>query len=179
MITFVYLKFATYLNIKSKPHAGSIRDDSVPTSAGIALALLYYCLLIIIDQFHNLPISYKYSLIFGTSLMVVTGLLDDLINLSSKIRLLIQLMFVLLVVYLFDSITFFYEKNNLIFILYSLLTLISSMWLINTFNFMDGVDGLVATNSLLFSLFGGLYFYLSTEINLAISMWTQLRFFIL
>ena len=171
LITNLYLKLATRLKLYSKPHDGSIIPHPNPTSAGIAFALLYCLIIIALDQYLDIANSFKQAIFLCAFVMAILGFLDDLFGLSSKLRICIQFSFVFLVGYLFEVNNLIYEGNDFVVIFLALVGLLSSIWLINTFNFMDGADGLVSTNSFLFSLLGGLYFYLAQEIELAICLW--------
>jgi len=172
IVTSVYIKLAKYYRLTSKPHSGGVRQDIVPTAAGIAFGLLYCLIIITIDQIYVIPTAYKYSILFGGGLIAITGFLDDLYELSGVLRLCIQFAFILLISYFFDIHNLISNYERLFIIVYGLPALFFLVWLINTFNFIDGADGLVSCNSVIFALFGGLYLYLSQEHHLATCLWS-------
>tara|TARA_B100001750_G_C15489326_1_gene590250 strand:- start:98 stop:1132 length:1035 start_codon:yes stop_codon:yes gene_type:complete len=166
--TKIYISFAKKFQIASKPHQGGVRKDIVPTSSGVAFGFVYILIIFIFDNFFEIPSSYTLSIIFGSGLMLLIGFLDDIYPLSSSFRLLFQFLFLFLIGYLFDAYILLYQQYGLII---SFVLLFGSIWIINTFNFIDGADGLLSTNSAIFSIFGGAYIFLSGEITLAISLW--------
>lgn len=81
--------------------------------------------------------------------LAVVGLIDDIKNLSSKIRFSIQIFTVIVIAFFTDFFnqTFaFFNNNYLYFILIVFIYIFLSCGVINFFNFMDGIDGLVASN---------------------------------
>ena len=164
----IYILLAKKLKFFSTPHQGGVRQDIIPTSGGISFGLIYIVMILILNVFHELPQAYLLSIIIGSSLMLITGFIDDIYSLSSIIRLIIQLIFVILVLFLFDTQNSFHK--NIDYILVFPTIIFGSIWIINTFNFIDGADGLVSTNSAIFSFVGGIYLLLTNELVLASSL---------
>ena len=164
----IYILLARKLKFFSTPHQGGVRQDIIPTSGGISFGLVYLVMILILNLFHELPQVYLLSIIIGSSLMLITGFIDDIYSLSSIIRLIIQLIFVILVFFLFGTQNSF--QNNIHYFLVFPTIIIGSIWIINTFNFIDGADGLVSTNSAIFSFVGGIYLLLTNDLVLASSL---------
>ena len=164
----IYILLARKLKFFSTPHQGGVRQDIIPTSGGISFGLIYIVMILILNVFYELPQAYLLSIIIGSSLMLITGFIDDIYSLSSIIRLIIQLIFVILVFFLFGTQNSF--QNNIHYFLVFPTIIIGSIWIINTFNFIDGADGLVSTNSAIFSFVGGIYLLLTNDLVLASSL---------
>ena len=171
IFTYIYLRIATKLNLSSTPHKGGVRQDITPTSGGLAFALLYFIIFLLYDIYYAIPYSYKYSILFGSGLITLIGFLDDLYGLSSLFRLIIQFILLFTIGYFFDIHIWILNDDGYSNLLISFLFLFGSIWLINTFNFIDGADGLVATNSAIFSLVSGLFFFLINENILSTCLW--------
>ena len=171
LITYLYIKAALKFNLLSQPHPGGVRQESMPTSGGMAFGVLYCLILISYNQFFSIPDPYKYSIFIGSGSMILIGFLDDIYGLSSSIKLVLQFLFMFLIAYFFDIHTWIINDPNQFQIFTTFLFLFGSIWLINTFNFIDGADGLVSTNSAIFSLISGFYFYLSDQSALAGCLW--------
>lgn len=86
----------------------------------------------------TLPTSFNYMLV-GATLLAIVSFTDDMIDLSPGLRLLIQSFVVGVTFY-----EFFLNGDYDIF----LLTLICGVGFINAFNFMDGINGLMASYTL-------------------------------
>ena len=171
LTTYLYIKVALRFNLLSTPHPGGVRQESLPTSGGIAFGLLYCLILISYNQFFSIPDPYKYSIFIGSGSMILIGFLDDIYGLSSLIKLVLQFLFMFLIAYFFDIHAWIMNDPNQFQIFTIFLFLFGSIWLINTFNFIDGADGLVSTNSAIFSLVSGFYFFLGGESTLAGCLW--------
>jgi Fuc2NAc and GlcNAc transferase len=127
--------------------------------------LIYY------SHFYEIPAPYKYSLLLGAGSIMLVGFLDDIYGLSNVLRLISQFLFMFLIAYFFDVHIWIANSLNLFNIFIAFVFLIGSIWLINTFNFIDGADGLLSTNIAIFSLISGFYFFLSGENTLAVCLW--------
>ena len=90
------------------------------------------------------------------------SLIDDIKNLSAPLRLSIHFISVVLSILALKNEVIFFIKNNIlpwvdyppltIFYIVCLALTIIWIWIINLFNFMDGMDGLTCTQVLLLAL---------------------------
>ena len=89
--------------------------------------------------------------------------MDDIYNLPSSLRLLVQIISITLTLQLFNSNindfieTTFSQKNWLldkgsIQIIIKILLVFMWLWITNLFNFMDGIDGITASQTITFSI---------------------------
>tara|TARA_B100000989_G_C19516986_1_gene462168 strand:+ start:1166 stop:2230 length:1065 start_codon:yes stop_codon:yes gene_type:complete len=145
------------LNDRSS-HSGNILQIG---GIGIFLSLLVYFILNTVLNIHN---ENNYILLLCISTMFICGLIDDIYNLNPAIKILTQI-FVL----------YFFCENTQLFIsnfygLFGLntiesstakiLTIFSGIVIINSFNLIDGVDGLAGAMGLLISCFFLIVFYI-------------------
>ena len=170
-LTLLFVKsfmiIANRFGFKSVPHKGGVRQDIVITSGGIAFGCAYLIMILIFHYFQGLPENLVISLVLGTGIMMIVGFLDDIYSLSSITRLLVQFTFVAFLLWIFDAINFSLGYPVIMIPIY----FFGLTWLINTFNFIDGADGLVSTNSLIFSLTGGTFCFLNNDIPIALILW--------
>ncbi len=115
--------------------------------------LVIYGVLFLIALFFDLPKKIE-NLIYISSIIVFTGFIDDIIQLSVKVRLLIHLIVSLILIYFTNlyvtDISFFSFNNDITSLSVSILiTLFIVIGLTNAFNFIDGIDGLGAGQALL------------------------------
>ena len=161
----IYISLAKKFKFFSKPHQGGVRQDIIPTSGGIAFGLAYLLMVFLFNMLQPVPQDYLSSIIYGSGLMLLTGFIDDIYSITSTIRLIIQLIFVMGVSFLFGVQDLL--NSSLDYITLVPIIILGSIWIINTFNFIDGADGLVSTNSAIFSLVGGIYLLLNQQEILA------------
>jgi len=133
------------------PNSRSLHQKKIPNIGGmpvIGLFLLNSYFFMYVYNFSKLEIYF----IFSLSIIYILGLIDDLYNLSSFFRFFIQIIVGFFLINFFND----YYKINFIFeffknyIIYTLFFVIFITWFTNLFNFMDGINGLVAINSFLY-----------------------------
>jgi len=167
----IYISVANRFKLFSVPHQGGVRKDIIPTSGGISFGMIYLLIVIGISAYFDVPQNYFYSIIIGSGFIMIIGFMDDIFHLSSGFRLFIQLAFVVFVCYMFGLPQSIHSLDKLLILM---IIIIGSIWMINTFNFIDGADGLVATNCAIFSLVGGLFLLIQGQNNLSMLLFSLL-----
>ncbi len=134
LVTFLYIRIAEKYNIIDKPNFRSSHKEPVIRGAGV-LFFIAAILFFISSNF-----LYPYFII-GLTLVSLVSYIDDLITLSSKVRLIFQFVSIALVIY---------QVSILIIIpLWVLpLSFIAGIGFINAYNFMDGINGITGIYSL-------------------------------
>jgi UDP-GlcNAc:undecaprenyl-phosphate GlcNAc-1-phosphate transferase len=149
-------KLAIKINLVDKPNYRKVHTSAVPLIGGISIAAIVYLVLIVSGiQLANLR-EYLPILSSGFVLLVV-GVIDDKTDLNAKYKLIIQLLLSFIIALSGTRITTFYGFLGVYEIAtwaQYLLTIIVITGVVNAFNLMDGVDGLVGGLSLLgFTMF--------------------------
>ena len=98
-------------------------------------------LIFIFITFLSIPLTKFYSLLFLLPLIVISYL-DDLLTISSKIRYLIQFLTVFFILNFFLNLPI----DNYFFYI---VLIVAGTGVINFTNFVDGIDGLVASNMII------------------------------
>ncbi len=137
IVELIYLRLASKFNIIDNPNNRS--SHTTPTIRGggiiIFLAFIIYGL-----WFGKIEPPYGF-LILAISLVAIISFIDDLVSLSSKVRILIHLLAFSLI---------FYTLN--VFTIYSILSVgliyIIALCFLNIYNFMDGINGITFLNTL-------------------------------
>lgn len=108
----------------------------------------------------------------------VVGLLDDLRHLRPSIKLLAQSITATLIFFFLDvRLTSFYGiffDGNIPVIVSYIFTVATIIIITNSFNLIDGIDGLAGTFSIVALLFFGIWFYLADNFNYAVVSFTFL-----
>lgn len=128
MLEFVYFKLADQFNIIDKPNERSSHKQITLLGGGI----IFYLAVVI----YFLMNGFQYMWFFtGLTLISAISFIDDLKPQSSKIRLAIHLISML---FLFSQVGLF-EMNWFLI----LLSLIITIGILNAYNFMDGINGMI------------------------------------
>ena len=135
----LYFRLADKYNIIDKPNERSSHTEVTIRGGGII-----FFLSVLLYAFYTQQLPWFVTAI---SILSVISFIDDIISLSSKLRLIFQFTAMAL---LFYQVHLFDYSWWII-----LLTFIISVGVVNAYNFMDGINGITALNSLvvLFSIF--------------------------
>lgn len=157
LITIPFIrKIALKLNLVDKPNYRKIHTNPIPLIGGISITLLFFLMLFLSGNF--ITIFEKYlPILTSASILLIVGVIDDKTDLRAKYKLVIQLILAAIIAFSGTRITSFYGflgiEDISIYWQY-ILTVIVITGVVNAFNLMDGVDGLVGGLSFLgFTMF--------------------------
>lgn len=141
------------------PNERSSHIQPIPRGGGLGFIIAFLIVSIIANIFKLIPYSDLYCWLILTPLIII-GVLDDRFGLPSKIRYLVQLSTGIIAVYLYHPFPqpWLIDRGISGEILAIILTIIGFTALINFYNFMDGLDGLVAGCSVIQLGFLAIYF---------------------
>ena len=145
------IRYGPRFGLLDTPVARSAHVAPKPLGGGVALAAPYF--LCVIWFVASAAISESALAYLGCLFIVVLGFSDDRWQLSSKVRLPVQFIVSLAAVRAIgvDSVDFgFFSLSEPLTL--SLLAVLSLVWLCNLTNFMDGIDGIAASQLLVTSL---------------------------
>ena len=132
-----------------------------PRGGGIVFVIVFYIGLLLYSLFLSLPVFPIVIIAFCSIVMAFVGWLDDFKDLSASIRFFIQFIVVLIscmfIPKIWYSIPIVIEKTILI---------LSWIWFINLFNFMDGTDGYAAQEAVFICI--GIFLFSIVLCNIAL-----------
>lgn len=144
-------KIAMKVNLVDKPNYRKVHFEPTPLIGGIAIAFVFF-LTLTVTTFDSTGIK-DYLPILGASFILLTvGVVDDKNDLKAKYKLLIQLLLSFFIAFSGTRISSFYGLLGVWEIavwLQYVLTIVVITGVVNAFNLMDGVDGLVGGLSFL------------------------------
>lgn len=156
-------------NLIDAPDRRKIHRTITPSLGGIGIMLGIVVALLIWLTFGGL-VEYKFVLA-GVSLLFVAGFRDDLIPISARVKLMVQILAALIVVFngiIISSGFGLFGFEDLNFTLRAFLTIGFIIFFTNSFNLIDGLDGLAGSVALIISSFFSIWFYLNGSFHLAI-----------
>jgi Fuc2NAc and GlcNAc transferase len=130
--------------IKDIPNHRSSHTVPVPTGGGVAIVVSFFVGAFWMFHQDMIP-SELFFAILSSLLLVAVGVVDDLLGLSPKIRFVAQLVTLVLAFYFLGV----FERFS--FVVVGLL-LFMAIWLINLYNFMDGIDGYAGSEAVFVSI---------------------------
>ena len=173
------------LNLKDTPDIRSSHTLPVPTFGGIVFYISYILILFSAQSLDSNHVSI--TLIASISILFFTGLLDDLRNLSPKIKFLCQIIGVAVLMFQPDFRILSFHGFMGIYEIPLYVSVGGSMFfllgLINAFNLIDGIDGLTGITGVIVASFYsymlynlGYFFYLSISLATIATLLAFLRF---
>ena len=166
LLTYM-VRLLSYKNaIMDIPNERSAHTIPTPRGGGIGLLIVFYTGLIYFSD--EITESLFYALLWGLPVAII-GFLDDIVTLSSKIRFVIQSISALGALYVLggvDSIDFlFFELHGTWLNIFAFLSI---LWLINLYNFLDGIDGYAGSQAVSVGL--GIYILLDQTLGMVIAV---------
>lgn len=162
-------KVATVIGLVDKPNHRKVHTELVPLVGGIAIVLSTFFALLLSSTFVSGILDVAIT-IGGGIILLLTGSIDDKMDISPIYRLIIQLGCAFAVASTGIRITSFYGILGIyeISIIWQyLFTLLIITGVVNAFNLMDGIDGLAGGLALVgFSVFAVLSYIISDFTNL-------------
>ncbi|MDT2044902.1 undecaprenyl-phosphate alpha-N-acetylglucosaminyl 1-phosphate transferase [Priestia aryabhattai] len=144
LVTPLVKKLAFKIGATDKPNQRKVHQKIMPRLGGLAIFISF-----LIGYFLLQPTSpYALAIIIGSFIIIITGVLDDMMELSAKIKLGGQLLAALIVV-VYGGVQVQYINlpfnGSLEFGVLSIpLTIIWIVGITNAINLIDGLDGLAA-----------------------------------
>jgi UDP-GlcNAc:undecaprenyl-phosphate GlcNAc-1-phosphate transferase len=151
LLTYILSKFLLFKALISKVKVDRWSDKVVPISGGIAIFLSIIPILIIKSFEYNFSGKLLIGLIGGLA-MFALGLFDDIYELKSFQKFILQIIIVLFVVALGVKVSMFIKPFNFI------ITVFWILGITNAFNLLDNMDGLSGGIAAISSAFLGVYF---------------------
>ena len=146
LLTYLVRRIALQKAILDIPNHRSSHQMPMPRGGGLAIVISFYVGLIWYYFTHEMNSGLFYALLSALPI-ALTGLLDDLLNLSASKRFVVQVLAALIALYFLDL--------NWYLSFFGFLLIV---WFTNLFNFLDGIDGYVSVETL-FIAFAAFFFF--------------------
>lgn len=169
-LTLRLLGYLVAKNIVDTPNHRSLHSSVTPRGGG----LVFIGLLLIALVFFGLVNQRAFYLMIAiyVSAWAILSAADDVNNLSPRVRFLAQLIFASLAVFYWGGISELTLSNNISIQLSWLgyiVTILGIVWVANLYNFMDGMDGLAASQAIVAAITLAFWFNAVGDIGLSLT----------
>lgn len=163
--TFIIIKVAIRRNIIDIPNIRSSHTQPTPRGGGLAVSIAWFIAVSILMLLNKIPDSLFAALLCGIPITII-GFVDDIVTISPKVRLIVQVICTSLAVLFLGGIDLIDLGFNMLHatFIFSLVAVIGIVWLINLFNFLDGIDGYLSVEIIYICL--AAFFLLGVELPL-------------
>lgn len=158
LLTAFVRRYALQHSLVDIPNTRSSHTDPTPRGGGLAIVVIWFLVLAILIFLHRLGEWVGLALLGGGVAVAAVGWLDDRRGIPASIRALVHVLAAIWAVWCFGG---WPSLDVGVAVLPlgmagSLLAVIGLVWLINLYNFMDGIDGLAASEAVSVGLMGGI-----------------------
>ena len=157
-----YKKFAIRNQVLAIPNRRTLHKNPIPKGGGVVFSILSVCSVLLVWLECKLPVELLWVLVVGGLTATIFGILDDMRNIRASIKLTIQILLSAWTVYWLEG----YEMVLTDWIPSYLSTPLISfllVWMMNGYNFIDGIDGMAASGAVFISSTLALVIFLTVE----------------
>ncbi len=158
-LTYFIKEYAIKKSLVATVNERSSHTVPTPHGGGIALAITWFLGLVYLYFTDDIDLNLFYALLVGIVISLVS-FLDDIYELSAKLRLIFQSLVALGGLYFlggFENLDFFVFsiENQIVTNIFAFFVII---WFINLYNFLDGINGYAGSEAIFLSLSGFILF---------------------
>ncbi|QOY52697.1 MraY family glycosyltransferase [Candidatus Sulfurimonas baltica] len=177
LLTYFIKNYAIKKSFVAEVNDRSSHTVPTPHGGGIAIAVTWFIGISYMYYINDINSSLYFALMVGVVISVVSYL-DDLYELSAKVRLVAQTLVALLGLYFLGGLGSFelglFSIDNQLFT--NVFAFFMIIWFINLYNFLDGIDGYAGGEAVFlgiagFLLFGGSHFLVLIVAVLGFLVW--------
>jgi len=144
---FIYRKIAINFGILAYPNSRTLHETSIPRGGGVVFSSIFVIGVFILWYIDLLSKELLLIVGFGGAASTLFGFIDDVYNIRASRKLLIQICLSIWMLYWLEGGALFHNLGLLGIITIPLLMLFI-VWMINAYNFMDGIDGMAVSGAL-------------------------------
>ena len=156
ILTYIAYRLLWLWRIVDMPNDRSSHLVTVPRGAGIAIVIAFFATVILSGLDDTLDSKFSQTLIFGGAGIAIIGFIDDIYNVNPLLRFIATLVITTLCVLNIGmpSVSFmgFTLQPSPILLVCEILAI---LWILNLFNFMDGIDAIASVETMSVALIAG------------------------
>jgi Fuc2NAc and GlcNAc transferase len=149
--------FTQRLNLLDTPNRRSSHTVPTPRGGGVAIVATSSVSFLALAWLGFMDYELAFGLFWGGLAVAIIGFVDDYRSVSTWSRLMVHLSAALWALYILDGTLMLQVGTTVVELdgLWNLVCVLGVMWLLNLFNFMDGIDGIAASEAIFVLLAGG------------------------
>ena len=149
-LTGLVKRYATRANLLDVPNQRSSHQITTPRGGALSIVVVFLGAVIGLYFFGDLPIPVLSSLVVGGVLVAGIGFGDDHNHVPAAWRFVTQMVAAILAVAMLGGLPSFQLGGSLVDLglVGDVLAIVFTVWFINLYNFMDGIDGIAAVEAL-------------------------------
>jgi len=162
-------KIALKLNIVSVPNSRTLHTGAIPIGGGIVIAGVWLSSVTALYLGSSIEQNDYLAFLVGGGLLALVGAIDDAADIDPMFRFCSQTLLVVWGLYWlggFPVLSFVTWSVDLGWFGF-LLGVLCGLWMINLINFMDGVDGMLASGTIFICTCMGTFLYLEGDVVFA------------
>jgi Fuc2NAc and GlcNAc transferase len=153
LLTYIVRQISIKISIMDEPNERSSHTIPTPRGGGLAIAAVWFLAVLLLYLNGVIETELFYALLSGL-ILVVISYIDDILNISYAVRLIFQIISIAIGIYFLGGLEsldvgFFQIEQPVIL---SVLAGIALLWFINLYNFIDGIDGYAAVETIFISV---------------------------
>ena len=169
ILTYIVRYFAIKKSMMDIPNERSSHAIPTPRGGGLAIAITWFLGITYLHFNDTINPNLYYALMSGCLISGVS-FIDDIVNLKSLPRLIIQSLAAALALYFLGGVQrldlgFYIIENTWIL---TSIAFVGIIWFVNLFNFIDGIDGYAASEAIFVMLV--LFFFIKDSCLLILAM---------
>jgi Fuc2NAc and GlcNAc transferase len=149
LLTRLLIDLTRRLGVLDKPNERSSHATVIPRGGGLSFIIIFSICISIIYLHDTASKELFLSLFVGGLLVGVIGLWDDYSHINAGVRLFVHCLAAIAALIWIGGLQFIQVYNHEVYLGWYgyLLSLFVIVWLLNLFNFMDGIDGLAGSEA--------------------------------
>ncbi|MCK6186790.1 glycosyltransferase family 4 protein [Pseudomonas sp. EYE_354] len=150
LLTIFFRNYALSKDILDIPNERSSHILPTPRGGGVAIVITFIIALIFFYFLDNIVLDYFIGLLVSSVLVASVGFIDDKVNLSARWRLIGHFVAAIWALFWIDGLPIidFFGFEIELGIVGSLLAVFYLVWMLNLYNFMDGIDGIASLEAI-------------------------------
>ena len=150
LLSWVFYKYGQIDNLFNVPNSRSSHAIPILGGGGIVIIFVLSISIFLLESFGSINFYIYKGLLFCSIVVGFIGFIDDIRNVSPLFRLFIHLAVALLGVYLIGGFNEVLILGHMLHLGWFgfILAIFYSVWMLNLYNFMDGIDGIASIQAI-------------------------------
>lgn len=162
VLTYAIRKYALAKSLMDIPNSRSSHKVPTPRGGGLAFVIVFLMMLPCLYWYEVLTTSMLWGLIGAGGLIAIVGFLDDKGHIPARWRLLVHFIASIWLLYWLSGFPNLIIFNiNLPPVLTTILAVFYLVWLLNLYNFMDGIDGIASVEAICVCISAAVIYYMA------------------